>query len=453
MIKRLFIALIIVFISFGTIYGKKRCDFNNDGKVNIMDLLIFLGQLSGKNTIPDAERNYTTGEDLNIPIDTVIIIKIDSFLILDTLVAQDTLVDTVSVLDTIEVAKKYGPYEPNDNVNQPYGPLANRYIYRAFIEDTKDVDWFFFGVYEGALLAGNNIKPNHHPDFSIIRTKGIKTISKIKQQNSPLITGINYKLSLTSIPKGQDYDMALYNQVDLIAVSENEGNADETIEIATLPDGWYYVSIYPFSGCDTTDTYEFFVTWDREKQYIADTVRITETITEIDTIINMDTVTVRDTVYIGGGSETTIESNIDGSFEGFNYGTLFQLKNGEFWQQVEYTISIDLELSPKVVIWQSGSYYYMAIENVDKWVKVSKVKNADDEVIKSKISGNFSGWSGNTLFSLDNGQIWQQDEYSYKYAYKYHPGVTIFKHVNGYYVMVVEGINEWLKVKRVVLNY
>jgi hypothetical protein len=35
-----------------------RCDFNNDGKINIFDLLAFLNHLSGNKLIVDAEKDY-----------------------------------------------------------------------------------------------------------------------------------------------------------------------------------------------------------------------------------------------------------------------------------------------------------------------------------------------------------------------------------------------------------
>ncbi len=46
--------------------------------------------------------------------------------------------------------------------------------------------------------------------------------------------------------------------------------------------------------------------------------------------------------------------------------------------------------------------------------------------IESTISGEFKGWDGETIFKLDNGQIWQQAEYDYMYSYSYRPEVTIY---------------------------
>lgn len=70
------------------------------------------------------------------------------------------------------------------------------------------------------------------------------------------------------------------------------------------------------------------------------------------------------------------------------------------------------------------------------------------EVIKSKIDGAFHGWSGNTVFKLANGQLWEQDAYAYNYHYAYRPNVKITD-VNGAYVMEVDGVNENIVVRRV----
>lgn len=68
-------------------------------------------------------------------------------------------------------------------------------------------------------------------------------------------------------------------------------------------------------------------------------------------------------------------------------------------------------------------------------------------VIKSKVDGVFNGWSGSTLVSLTNGQIWQQSEYYYDYDYSYRPDVTIIKDSTGY-KMFVEGIDRGVRVTR-----
>jgi hypothetical protein len=67
-------------------------------------------------------------------------------------------------------------------------------------------------------------------------------------------------------------------------------------------------------------------------------------------------------------------------------------------------------------------------------------------MIKSKIDGEFSGWEGETLVKLINGQVWQQTEYWYHYHYAYMPKVTIT--TDGGYKMSVEGVPKPVRVER-----
>ena len=68
-------------------------------------------------------------------------------------------------------------------------------------------------------------------------------------------------------------------------------------------------------------------------------------------------------------------------------------------------------------------------------------------VIESQIDGTFEGWSGDTIFKLTNGQIWQQSSYAYTYHYAYRPEVTIFPSGGGC-KMKVEGVSSSIPVKR-----
>lgn len=45
--------------------------------------------------------------------------------------------------------------------------------------------------------------------------------------------------------------------------------------------------------------------------------------------------------------------------------------------------------------------------------------------ISSRIDGEFTGTNDEVIFKLQNGQIWQQVGYRYRYMYRYAPLVTI----------------------------
>jgi hypothetical protein len=68
--------------------------------------------------------------------------------------------------------------------------------------------------------------------------------------------------------------------------------------------------------------------------------------------------------------------------------------------------------------------------------------------VESTIKGDFEGWEGETIFQLDNGQIWQQAEYDYMYSYQYRPDVTIYQ-TRGGCQMKVEDEEETIIVKKI----
>ena len=100
---------------------------------------------------------------------------------------------------------------------------------------------------------------------------------------------------------------------------------------------------------------------------------------------------------------------------------------------------------PEILIYLSGGNYKMHVENFEgDDVNVEQIFN----VIESQIEGDFEGWEGETIYSLINGQIWQQSDYYYHYHYAFQPKVFIYKSGIGY-KMRVEGDDEKeINVKR-----
>ena len=140
---------------------------------------------------------------------------------------------------------------------------------------------------------------------------------------------------------------------------------------------------------------------------------------------------------------------------------ILEMQSGSIYQVADITLQLVLELSPKALVLQDGSFYKLIIDGFDEplicrqLVPPRHVSSEDTEqdikkrndVIKSHISGEFEGWDGDTLFMLDNGQIWQQSSYDYMYHYSYHPEVLIIN-VNGVWKMKVEDVDEMIEVER-----
>ncbi len=97
------------------------------------------------------------------------------------------------------------------------------------------------------------------------------------------------------------------------------------------------------------------------------------------------------------------------------------------------------------------------INALDAWVlkhslevaKIVTTKSAPDQkegAIETQIDGTFTGWSGETVWKMTNGQIWQQAAYAYHYRYAFRPKVLIYRSSTGW-KMRVDGTDEEVSVK------
>jgi hypothetical protein len=79
--------------------------------------------------------------------------------------------------------------------------------------------------------------------------------------------------------------------------------------------------------------------------------------------------------------------------------------------------------------------------------RASSTTRDEGPTIESNIKGDFEGWEGETVFVLDNGQVWQQAGFEYHYHYAFRPKVTIFS-IDGVQRMRVEGVDQTIPVRR-----
>ncbi|ACB73996.1 hypothetical protein [Opitutus terrae] len=68
--------------------------------------------------------------------------------------------------------------------------------------------------------------------------------------------------------------------------------------------------------------------------------------------------------------------------------------------------------------------------------------------LQTRISGVFTGWTGRTVFRLDNGQVWQQVDPGVFSVNLESPVVTVRKGRFGAFYLGVEGYGSQVKVKR-----
>ncbi|MCG3169785.1 MAG: hypothetical protein CALGDGBN_01308 [Pseudomonadales bacterium] len=70
-------------------------------------------------------------------------------------------------------------------------------------------------------------------------------------------------------------------------------------------------------------------------------------------------------------------------------------------------------------------------------------------VIRSRIAGEFRGWTGHTEFALENGQLWRQRSEGKYYFRASSPEVEIHKNALGFWHMRVIPADRGVGVKRV----
>lgn len=134
-----------------------------------------------------------------------------------------------------------------------------------------------------------------------------------------------------------------------------------------------------------------------------------------------------------------------------NNDEIFKLSDGSIWQ-VKYEYEYLYEYSPSVVICPSRGKLAingktLNVQAISRAPAGNTVQSQSAGVVESQIDGEFSGWDGETLFKLTNGQIWQQSSYAYTYSYKYRPNVIIFSSGGGFKLQV-EGMDQRISVVR-----
>ena len=115
--------------------------------------------------------------------------------------------------------------EPNGTPEQAFGPLVSGRVYWAFIWDEADTEDYY------------HFTPTTTDEVSV---------------------------ELTNIPVDHDYDLWIYSydgKYNVVAYSNNTGNADEYITFVPVAGEPIYVRVWPFVGFGNTQPYHLMVTY------------------------------------------------------------------------------------------------------------------------------------------------------------------------------------------------
>ncbi|MBA7629659.1 hypothetical protein ES703_37162 [subsurface metagenome] len=75
-----------------------------------------------------------------------------------------------------------------------------------------------------------------------------------------------------------------------------------------------------------------------------------------------------------GTEPTFVESHINGVFEGWDGDTIFELRNGQIWQQASYSYTYHYAFSPEVFIYSANGGYKMIVDGVSETIYVRRLE-------------------------------------------------------------------------------
>lgn len=143
-----------------------------------------------------------------------------------------------------------------------------------------------------------------------------------------------------------------------------------------------------------------------------------------------------------------------------NNDEIFQLADRSFWQ-VKYEYDYLFEFFPSVVVCPAEGKLILKGKQLNilrisaapgnpgpPATTTSPSATTPSEVIQSRISGEFKGWEGDTIYQLQNGQVWKQIIAHYHYHYAYSPEVIVYPSGGGYKMHVTDDDDEDVEVDR-----
>lgn len=87
-----------------------------------------------------------------------------------------------------------------------------------------------------------------------------------------------------------------------------------------------------------------------------------------------DEVIVEVPVYIEVPVYNAVVSQVSSDFDGFDDGNLFELTNGQIWQQTEFYYWYHYSYRPDIVIYEKYGLYYASVEGISNHVQVNRIQ-------------------------------------------------------------------------------
>jgi hypothetical protein len=148
-----------------------------------------------------------------------------------------------------------------------------------------------------------------------------------------------------------------------------------------------------------------------------------------------------------------IHTSIDGEFNGWAGETVFKLSNGQLWEQTEFDLYVTARISPSVTLTTNGGLVTLTVDSSGESVEVQQITKFYETCILNDFNSPFyfTGWRGDTIFEMCNGDVWQQSSLGIQVTTVIAPpDVIIYESAarSGFrkFKMKVEGIRDTISV-------
>jgi hypothetical protein len=223
-----------------------------------------------------------------------------------------------------------------------------------FVEET-----YIKGSISGTITQGFIFKTSSR-DFYVVHERNRQRVRTRNPDVKIFRSGSDYKLII------EDFDEPLIckrvkNVIETQIDGDFEGWEGETIFKLMNGQIWQqssYDYTYHYSYSPEVLIYEFKGSWIMRVEDLDETIEVMQI----------------DTNKSSSSSNSVIETQIDGEFEGWEGETIFKMMNGQIWQQSSYAYLYHYAYSPEVIIYKASSGYVMKVDGVEETINVVKLK-------------------------------------------------------------------------------
>ncbi|RUM40953.1 MAG: hypothetical protein DSY80_09510 [Desulfocapsa sp.] len=120
------------------------------------------------------------------------------------------------------------------------------------------------------------------------------------------------------------------------------------------------------------------------------------------------------------------ESKISNHFGGTGFGNVYELENGQYWEQASFEISVRVETLPHVLVWSQEAGFKMAIAGERDFINVKPISDISNATSKWSvkdvvITNDYRGYRSGAVFDTAIHGSWTQTSPEYAYRYDYRP--------------------------------